>query len=135
MQNQSASVHTNSAPARRIEFASSSRDGPSHLAFGRLEGMKAELQEVSTHRSGLAGCRIFGLMGPSRITTLKKGFNRLHEKYAESLTKVAALERELGGFCNGCQRLGVHIVAANNANSALRKVRIFYLHPAWAQTR
>lgn len=67
--------------------------------------------------------------------TFKKGFNRLHEKYAESLAKVAALEQGLRGYRDECQQLGAQVMAANNANSALRKVRVFRPHLTLAQTR
>ncbi|KAF9778447.1 hypothetical protein BJ322DRAFT_1114267 [Thelephora terrestris] len=61
--------------------------------------------------------------------TLKKGFIQLHEKYAESTARVAALDKELDGCrkeLNGCrddcQQLRDRAVVTNYVDHALRKV-------------
>lgn len=97
-----------------------------------------QLQAVSTRCLPSRGLDCY-TEGPFQDhKTLKKGFNRLHEKHAESTTKVTALQQDLDSCRNDCRQLrvqversGAQVIAANNANSALRKVRIFHPHHAW----
>jgi hypothetical protein len=127
-------------PTRRTQVVSNLRDRPSHPAFDRLEEMKVkELQEVSTRPlRGWASSHEIVIVQDHN--TLKKGFNRLLDMHTESTEKITTLERDF----NQCrelkaqlearvERLEAQVIAANDANSMLRKVRKSLL-PAYLLT-
>lgn len=158
MRNQASSAHANGTPTRRAEpiggpLDNPTFDRPTHPAFDRLGEIKTkQLQEASRFPSNRGSNYLIDSFLQDH-KTLKKGFNRLHERYAEStakitaleqeLAKAAALEQELDGYRTDCRQLRAQVehveaqvVAANNANSALRvtlrRVCTSHSYPMWA---
>lgn len=58
------------------------------------------------------------LTGPQDCETLKKGFNKLRDRYTQSVAKVSAMEDEL----NACRRESTQLGAQVTALQKVRRV-------------